>query len=105
MPALNRRVAAQSLRHVGNRLTLCETQTPNGIVFSPEKLVSLRPYVYRLTANGNVRRIVRSRRLESAKRLLESSNRTDLIRAKRPSSVKVQIGSETIHIRDQAPLF
>lgn len=67
-------------------------------------LAASRPFLYHLTAAGNVSRIRRKRRLYSAAQLFDSAGRVDLIRVRRRQHETIRIDGEDVTIRDQAPL-
>lgn len=71
---------------------------------SQASLVKLRPYLFHLTATGNVERILRHRRIESAIALLGAAGRRDLARQRRRAHVHVEVDGVRIQLRDQAPL-
>lgn len=74
------------------------------MAFSIDEFIRLRPYLFHLTANGNLGRISRTRRLDSAARILVDAGQPDVVRSKRRRHEVVQIGNEVVHVRDQAPL-
>src|SRR5882672_8653746 len=69
-----------------------------------DRFLRLRPFLYHLTDTRNVRRILRTRRIESAAHLLRLARRTDLVRERRRAHVSISVDGEEIAIRDQAPL-
>jgi len=62
------------------------------------------PYLYHLTASGNLPRIRRERQLDSASKLFRASGQSSLLRTRRKEHIEIQIGSDRILVRDQAPL-
>ena len=72
--------------------------------FTLEAFARTRPFLYHLTARGNVPRIARTRRLVSAMRLMEDAGRSDLVRERRRQHEIVMVAGEAVSIRDQAPL-
>lgn len=75
------------------------------MAFSLRHFTRLRPYLFHLTADRNVRRIIRTGRLDSAARVLTEGGRASMIRSKRRQNELVQVGGEVVHVRDQAPLL
>lgn len=73
-------------------------------MLSLERFVRLRPWLFHLTAASNVSRIERLARLECASNLLEAAGQADAAWQRRREHLRVRIGNESIHIRDQAPL-
>lgn len=69
-----------------------------------DKFSRLRPWLYHLTAAANVGRILRTRRIESATRLLILAGRPGLVQVRRRSHVSIEVDGESVQIRDQAPL-
>jgi len=65
----------------------------------------LRPYLYHLTASQNLDRIRATQRLECAAQILVSAGRVEVVRAKRPRHLVVDLDGTAIHIRDQGPLY
>lgn len=70
----------------------------------PAKFAASRPFLYHLTARENLGSIARSRRLDSATRLAAAANRLDMLGSRRRKHVPIDLGGETVLIRDQAPL-
>jgi hypothetical protein len=62
------------------------------------------PYVYHLTAQGNIRRIARTRCLESTAALLSRAGRPNLLRDHRDGPTPIPLDGETVVLRDQDPL-
>lgn len=75
--------------------------------FSLEEFVELRPYMYlyHLTAESNIQRILALGKLKPAADLLHAGGRDDLLDKKRENAVTININGETVHIRDQKPLI
>ena len=69
-----------------------------------DRFSRLRPFLYHLTSATNVSRILRTRRIESAARLMHLARRTELIGVRRREHISIAVGGEEITIRDQAPL-
>lgn len=74
------------------------------MTFDIERFVRLRPRLYHLTASMNVPRILKTRRLETARALMESAGDLSYLRSKRPDHVVLNVGGERLHVRDQRPL-
>jgi hypothetical protein len=72
--------------------------------FSLGDFARLRPYLFHLTAQANIDRIRRMRRLDSASRILLDAGRPGIVRSKRRRHEVVQIGDDLVYVRDQAPL-
>ena len=64
-----------------------------------------RPYLYHLTDRHNVRRIVESKKLESAIGLMKSGKCIAMSRKRREESIRVTVGETQVMIRDQKPLY
>jgi hypothetical protein len=67
-------------------------------------ILRLRPYLFHLTDSRNMQRILRTRVLEPASRILTAAGREDFLGVKRPTHLEVSVGSDSIFLRDQAPL-
>jgi hypothetical protein len=67
--------------------------------------VTLRPYLYHLTAAVNLEHILDSGILVPAAQLLEQAGRTDLLRVRRERPEPLRLNGRTIQIRDQSPLI
>ncbi|MGQ0650102.1 MAG: DUF7002 family protein [Gemmatimonadaceae bacterium] len=70
-----------------------------------EHFARLRPYAYHVTARANLVALCRTRTLEPAATLMRRANRTDLLRWRRPESVTLTVGTETVVLTDQAALL
>jgi hypothetical protein len=66
--------------------------------------IKLRPYVYHLTSRDNLRRLKRTGRMDSAAQLIRMAERPDLLWKRRDKHEPLQIGDETVWLRDQLPL-
>lgn len=69
-----------------------------------ENFITARPYLYHLTAQSNLKRIVSTRSLESTARLAQAAARPDLLRVRRKAHELLELDGERVTIRDQAPL-
>ena len=69
-----------------------------------QRFITLRPYLYHLTASENVQRIVRTRVFESAASLMTAARDVTHLRRKRREHRVIGIGAERVVIRDQSPL-
>lgn len=63
-----------------------------------------RPYAYHLTAADNLVRICELGRMESAADLLAAAGRPDVLRKRRREHLPIEVGGQTLWIRDQKPL-
>src|SRR5260370_12548464 len=72
--------------------------------FTADEFVRCRPFLYHLTNSSNVKQITSSRQLLSAARLMRQGRNTSFMRRKRPSSISIDMGKFSIHVRDQQPL-
>lgn len=68
------------------------------------KFIQLRPCLYHLTASANIARIAGAFALECAEALLRAGGAAQRLAKKRPELVRFQIDSDSVVIRDQAPL-
>jgi hypothetical protein len=69
-----------------------------------EDVIRRRPFLYHLTDARNVERILRTGVLEPASVLAKRGGREDLLASKRRGHVEVLVESESVFLRDQAPL-
>jgi hypothetical protein len=69
-----------------------------------DRFLRLRPFLYHLTDTRNVRRIVRTRRIESAAPFTDEVGAFRETQEMRRAHVSIIIDGEEIAIRDQAPL-
>jgi len=69
-----------------------------------EEYVTLRPYLYHLTAAVNVEQILHSRILVPAATLLQRAGRNVLLRVRREGPEPLMLDGRTIQLCDQAPL-
>jgi hypothetical protein len=67
-------------------------------------IIRIRPFLYHLTDARNLDRIIRTRMLEPASLLAKAAGREDLLTIKRHRHVELLLESESIFLRDQAPL-
>jgi Family of unknown function (DUF7002) len=74
------------------------------MAFRMDQLHGTFPFVYHLTSQENLRRIMRTGHLESAAALMRRAARLDLLRVRRRGSLPIKIDGETILLRDQDPL-
>jgi hypothetical protein len=74
------------------------------VPFHIDRFVQLRPFLYHLTNATNVTRVLRVGRLESAARIFRTGKRPHMAIVRRPKSVLVSLGGDTVVVRDQAPL-
>ena len=72
--------------------------------FTTEQAVTRWPWLYHLTAAGNVPAIRKSAALVPAATLFEASDSLDRLRMHRPTSVTLPVTSRQVEIRDQRPL-
>ena len=73
--------------------------------FTVDEFAELRPFLYHVTARENLRRLQRTRRLETAEHLLRAAGRPDLLRQRRPTPVSLLLDGETVVLNDQRPLI
>lgn len=73
--------------------------------FSLSRFAQLRPYLYHLTSESNVERILREQRLHCAKYWFERADQIHWCRTKRGEHVTLIVDGEEIVIRDQFPLY
>lgn len=74
------------------------------MAFAFQDLAAIRPFLYHLTARANLERIRRGRELLCASELARLGGREGDLRKKRAQALVVQVGHESVHIRDQRPL-
>jgi uncharacterized protein DUF7002 len=74
------------------------------MAFTLDQYAELRPFLYHVTARENLARLRRFGRLETASAILRGAGREDLLRARRPSSVTIGVGGDSIVLKDQHPL-
>ncbi len=72
--------------------------------FPLNDFIHLRPYVYHLTSRENLRRLMRTRRLECAADLIFRSDKPELLSERRAKHHCLLIDGETAWLRDQVPL-
>ncbi len=72
--------------------------------FTLERFAAIRPFLYHLTATSNVARIRRTKRLDCAARIMAEAGDTSMLRQKRQSLTPLEVGEDTIVLRDQLPL-
>ena len=66
--------------------------------------MKLRPRCYHLTSRENLDRIQKQRELWSSEELLRAAGQASFVRERRTASRRVEVGSDTVVLRDQAPL-
>lgn len=76
--------------------------TLNG--FDIDRFAKLRPYLYHLTAAGNLAHIRASRSIAPAVDWMRRAGRIDLLRQRRKDQVTLQVNGQRILLRDQKPL-
>lgn len=69
------------------------------------ELVKLRPWCYHLTSRENLERIRKGRELWSSEELLRAAGRESFVSERRTGSWRVEVGADTVILRDQAPLY
>jgi hypothetical protein len=72
--------------------------------FTLERYSEVRPFLYHLTARGNVERIRSVGRLESTSVLLEAADLSHDVRTHRSEKLPIRVGAHEVLVRDQAPL-
>ncbi len=72
--------------------------------FTIKNFVTIRPYLFHLTAPENLPRIRTTRMLVPATDLLIEAGRSEVIRQKRAEALCVAVADAPVHVRDQAPL-
>jgi hypothetical protein len=77
----------------------------NGVFLNFQSYTQTRPYLFHLTHRDNLEHIREIGRLFPAAVLMEQARCTDLIRVPRRAPVRLVIGTRTIVLRDQAPLY
>lgn len=75
------------------------------VPFTIADFLSLRPYLYHLTARANLPLIRKTGKLESAERLLTRGGLNQKIAERRPESIAVTVDGASVIIRDQRPLY
>jgi hypothetical protein len=73
--------------------------------FTHERYCQLRPFLYHLTAAQNLERIRKTGRLVSAQDLVIAAQLARFLAEKRLRGREILIAGETVHIRDQSPLY
>lgn len=66
---------------------------------------ALRPWLFHLTHERNVPRLMRGGAIRPAADLLEAAGRRSLLAERRADGVELSIRGEFVHIRDQSPLY
>src|SRR4028119_1783767 len=74
------------------------------MAFSLDRLAALRPFLFHLTAVGNLECIREGGMLERTAALLERAGRPEVLRARRRNGERVTVDGAEVHVRDQAPL-
>jgi hypothetical protein len=72
--------------------------------FTLHNFAAARPYAYHLTAADNLVRICETGRMESAANLLAAAGRQDVLRDRRREHLPIEVGGQTLWLRDQKPL-
>jgi hypothetical protein len=72
--------------------------------FQIDKFITLRPFLYHLTAQENLARLRASRSIVSASELMKRAGRTDLLRVRRKGHEVIEVDGQRISLRDQKPL-
>jgi len=75
------------------------------VAFSDDQFAQVRPFLFHLTHQVNIHGIQKSRTLRSAAYLMKKAGEQSFLRRKRTTAVQVQIGTVTVSIRDQHPLY
>jgi hypothetical protein len=75
------------------------------VAFSLKQFAKARPYLYHLTATGNLVRIRALRCLESSEVLLNHIAQPTLLQQRRTNHLAITVGGVTVSLRDQAPLY
>ena len=73
--------------------------------FTLPSFAKTRPYLYHLTSQRNCKRLLRSRTLHCAAKVLRDSNNRKWINEKRTDIVTVTFDDDELDLRDQAPLY
>lgn len=73
--------------------------------FTKDQFIKVRPYLFHLTHRDNISQIHRTKILHSAASLMQQAGNLTLLRQKRADYLAIQIGSTTVKIRDQQPLY
>jgi hypothetical protein len=74
-------------------------------MFTLERLIKVRPFLYHLTARANLAQIQLNRRLDSAATLLRAHGKDEWLCRRRLSHLTIPIGGGALlQIRDQQPL-
>ncbi len=72
--------------------------------FTPNQFMKTRPWLFHLTATGNVDRILSDNQIHPASTLLNAAGRQDLLSVRRRDSEEIAIHGRRVHVRDQKPL-
>ena len=73
--------------------------------FETEEFLSLRPFLYHVTARENADALADSPVLQPAETLLHWAGRPDLIRQRRREDISISAGVHRVVIKDQKPLI
>ncbi len=74
------------------------------MAFTLDQYATLRPFLYHVTARENLERLRHTHRMETANAILRGAGREDLLRARRPGSVTITLGGDSVVLKDQRPL-
>jgi hypothetical protein len=74
------------------------------MAFVLDHFLTIRPYLFHLTAQGTLNRIVATRALEPASRLQQVNGQAPLRLSPRRQHLRLEIDGHTVWIRDQQPL-
>ena len=74
------------------------------MAFEIERFISIRPFLYHLTAAENLVHLRASRLMATPAELMKQTGRIDLLRAKRSQHEQILLGGKEIILRDQKPL-
>ena len=75
------------------------------MAFSLQRFAEVRPYLYQLTATGNLGRVRSRRCLESAKSLLTAAGQLGLLHHRRGRHHTITLDGMTVSLRDQTPRY
>jgi hypothetical protein len=75
------------------------------VAFTLKRFVEVRPYLYHLTAQSNLGRLLSHRRLESAEQLLNRGGQLNRLDQHRRGHHTIDIDGVAVSLRDQAPLY
>lgn len=75
------------------------------MAFSLERFAEVRPYLYHLTATGNLGQVRARRCLESTAALLNQAGQPALLHQRRSGHHTINVNGVAVSLRDQAPLY